>query len=354
MKKQAALAWMRAPSRVLAPVLALVLLISLAAFVAVQRNTRMRGEVTDAAGEPLEGVTVTAANDDFAPGVFTAETDDDGRWAMIGFGDRTAPWMFTFALEGHVPVQVSQCIKPLARRCRAGAAAVTSCDDSFGATGGACNADLDVTLQRETDSGAVDDAGGVGDEAINEDNYWDGVASFEAGDFAAAVQSWQAFVGDNPDNFAVWLRLAEAYVRVDSIGPAEAAYQRVLDLMPEHPTALFMLASLSSNAGDLDTALGYFERVIVQDPDNASLYYNIGEIYFQQSRAAEAVSFYTRALEVDPAYSVAYKQLGFAYVNSGQMEQAIAAFESYLGLVPADGEEAAIVVGILSALRESQ
>ena len=344
----------RPGTRILTPVLMLALVMLLVAFVEGQRSTRLRGVVSDATGEPLEGVTVIAVNDNFAPGRFTAETDDRGQWAMIGFGDRTAPWNFAFELEGYVTVQVSQCIKPLARRCRAGAAAVTTCNDAFGATAGACNADLDVTLQQMTESGATDAGGGVEDESINPSNYWDGVASFESGDFSSAVQSWQAFVGDNPDNFAVWLRLAEAYVRVDSISPAQAAYNRVLELSPEHPTALFMLASLSSNAGDLDTALDYFERVIVQDPENASLYYNIGEIYFQQSRSAEAVSFYSRALEVDPAYSVAYKQLGFAYLNSGQMEQAITMFERYIQLVPADGEEAAIVNDILAALRESQ
>ncbi len=345
-------AWPKA--RIFVPALTLALVMLLVAFVGAQRSTRLRGVVVDAAGEPLEGVAVTSVNENFAPGRFTAVTDDRGQWAMIGFGDRTAPWNFAFELEGYVTVQVSQCVKPLARRCRAGAAAVTTCTDSFGATGGACNADLDVTLQQMTESGATDAGGGVGDESINADNYWNGVAAFESDDFAGAVESWQAFVVDNPDNFAVWLRLAEAYVRVDSIAPAQAAYQRVLVLSPEHQTALFMLASLSSNAGDLETALDYFERVIVQDPENASLYYNIGEIYFQQSRAAEAVSFYSRALEVDPQYSVAYKQLGFAHVNSGQMEQAIAAFESYIEMVPADGEEAAIVNDILAALRESQ
>jgi len=343
----------RPKARNFVPVLTLALVMSLVAFVGAQRNTRLRGVVTDATGEPLEGVAVTSANENFAPGRFTAVSDDDGKWAMIGFGDRTAPWNFSFELEGYVTVYVSQCVKPLARRCRAGAAAVTTCSDNFGATGGACNADLDVTLQQMTESGATDAGGGV-DDSINPDNYWNGVTAFEADDFAGAVESWQAFVVDNPDNFAVWLRLAEAYVRVDSISPAQAAYQRVLVLSPEHQTALFMLASLSSNAGDLDTALDYFERVIVQDSENASLYYNIGEIYFQQSRAAEAVSFYTRALEVDPEYSVAYKQLGFAHVNSGQMEQAIAAFERYIEMVPADGEEAAIVNDILAALREPQ
>ncbi|HJO05427.1 MAG TPA: tetratricopeptide repeat protein [Acidobacteriota bacterium] len=341
-------------SRGFVPMLTLVLAMLLVAFVWVQRNTRLRGVVIDATGAPLEGVAVTAVNDNFAPGRFTAVTDDEGRWAMIGFGDRTAPWAFSFELEGYVTTQLSQCVKPLARRCRAGTAAVTSCDDAFGATSGACNADIDVTLQQMTDSGATDAGGGVADQSVNPDNYWNGVAAFEAEDYTGAVQSWQVFVTDNPDDFAVWLRLAEAYVRVDSISPAQAAYDRVLALSPEHPTALFMLASMSSNAGDLDAALDYFERVIVQDPENASLYYNIGEIYFQQSRASEAISFYSRAIEVDPGFSAAYKQLGFAHVNSGQMDEAIVAFGRYLELVPADGEEAAIVNDILGALRESQ
>jgi len=296
-----------------------------------QGRARMRGVVTDAAGEPLEGVHVTAFNDSFAPSRFTAESNERGRWAMIGFGGTSARWVFTFELEGHVTTEIGHTVKVMGR-----------------------NEDLDMILEKVTELGGVGAASGVAADAVNPDNYWDGAAAFEAGDYAGAVASWQTFLSENPEAVAVWLRTAEAYVRLDNTGAAAAAYERVIHLDAENQSALFMLAALKASVGELDDALGYFERVVAKDPENASLYYNIGEIYFQQSRTEEAISFYSRALQVDPEYAAVYQQIGFAYVNAGQTAEAITAFERFLELVPAESEDAAMIDGVLDALRESQ
>jgi Tfp pilus assembly protein PilF len=294
-----------------------------------QGRARLRGEVTDAAGAPLEGVQVTAYNASFTTNTFNAETDEKGKWAILGFGNTTARWAFTFELDGYVTVEVGHTVQALGR-----------------------NEDLDVTMEAATPVASA--AAGIGADTANPENYRAGVAAFEAGDYAAALTSWNTFLADNPEAFPVWLRVAEAHVRLDDTAAAAAAYERVLALDGENQTALFMIAALKANTGELDEALGYFERVVAQDPENASLYYNIGEIYFQQSFSDEAITFYLRALEIDPAYADAHKQVGFAYVNTRQLDMAIASFERYLELVPADGEDAAIVGGLLEALKESQ
>lgn len=294
-----------------------------------QGRARLRGEVTDAAGEPLEGVQVTAYNASFTTNTFTAETDEKGKWAILGFGNTTARWAFTFELEGYVTVEIGHTVQALDR-----------------------NEDLDVSMEAATPVAST--SAGIAADTVNPENYRTGVAAFEAGDYGAAITSWRTFLAENPEAFPVWLRVAEAHVRLDETPEAASAYERVLALDGENQTALFMLAALRANEGELDEALGYFERVVARDPENASLYYNIGEIYFQQSLSDQAITFYTQALEIDPEYAAAHKQVGFAYVNTGQMDMAIASFERYLELVPADGEDAAIVTGILEALKESQ
>lgn len=319
-----------------APLLAATIVLTLP--VEAQRgSSRLTGNVTDADGNPLAGVGVVARNDHFTPGTVTATSDDDGHWAMLGFGATSAEWAFTFQLEGYAELH-------LVRRVEIGK-----------------NDDLDAVLEHATpgadrQSAAAAaarnaDAAAAGAVAQQQD-YFDGKAAYEAGDYAAAVSGWEAFLTANPELVPVWLRVADANSRMDNAAGARAAYERVLEFEPDQSDALFGLGMLSANAGDADTALGYFERIQDADPDDPSLFYNIAELYFQRGQAADAIVFYERALEIDPQYLAAYKQLGFAAVNSGQMDKAIAAFERFLDLAPEDTDDAALIRDILGALRD--
>lgn len=321
---------LRAPGlSMLLPLLCLAVMAVTPNSASAQGRARLRGEVTDAAGNPLEGVQVTAHNASFTTSTFTAETDDRGRWAIIGFGNTTARWAFMFELEGYVTLHAEHEVQAMRR-----------------------NEDLEVSMEVETAVASA--SSGIAEDTENPENYRAGVAAFEAGDYGAALENWRVFIADNPAAFPVWLRIAEAHVRLDDTAAALSAYGRVIELDGENQTALFMMAALEASSGELEAALGHFERVVTQDPDNPSLYYNIGEIYFQQSRPEEAIGFYARALQIDADYAAAHKQIGFAFVNTNQLDLAIASFERYLALVPADGEEAAIVSSVLEALKESQ
>jgi len=311
------------------PLLILGMIAATPTSASAQGRARLRGEVTDAAGAPLEGVRVTAYNAASTMSTFNAETNDKGKWAILGFGNTTARWAFTFELDGYLTLEIAHTVKALDR-----------------------NDDFDVSMEVATPVAAA--FAGIGGDTVNPENYRAGVAAFEAGEYGSAIDSWRQFLAENPEASPVWLRVAEAHVRLDQTAAAATAYERVLALDGENQTALFMIAALKANEGDLDEALGYFERVVALDPENASLFYNIGEIYFQQSLSDEAITFYMRALEIDPGYADAHKQVGFAYVNTGQLDMAITSFERYLEVVPADGEDAAIVSGVLDALRGSQ
>jgi len=301
-------------------------------------SSRITGDVTDADGSPLAGVQVVAHNPGFNPDTVSATTNDKGRWAMLGFGVTSAEWAFTFVLEGYEELRIVQRVE-------------------FGK-----NDDLDTVLEEATSDSAREDAEAAAaadadaaakEAAAQQQDYFNGKAAYEAGDYAAAVSSWEAFLAANPTLVPVWLRLADANSKMDNADGERAAYERVIELDPTQSDALFGLGMLSANAGDVEAALGYFERIVEAAPDDPSLFYNIGEIYFQRGQAADAVVFYERALEIDPDYSAAYKQLGFAAVNGGLFDKAIAAFERFLELEPEDSADAALVTDILGALRDA-
>ena len=69
--------------------LAAVLLIALAGSAAAQTG-RVTGVVKDDRGDPIKGATIIAENPDASPSSFTASTDENGRFAMIGL--RSGVW----------------------------------------------------------------------------------------------------------------------------------------------------------------------------------------------------------------------------------------------------------------------
>lgn len=291
-------------------------------------RARVRGTVTDASGEPLEGVTITAINESFSPSTLTATTSDKGRWAMIGFGTTSAEWLFRFEFEGHITVELEHRVQAMGR-----------------------NEDLDVRLEKTTLQ-VASVAGGTIEGAREEEAYWAGTDAFEAGDHATAVARWEEFLVANPEANAVLLRIAEAHNAAGNAAGELDALERLVGADPENITAMFLLARARVGQGEIEQALSLFNEVAERDPENASLYYNIAEIYFEQRAADEAVSFYERALAIDPQMAAAYKQMGFAHINGGNLEAAAQAFRRFLEIEPEDSTDAALVRDVLSAVEE--
>ncbi len=316
-------------SRTVASVLGAVLVIASSAGAEMQRGTaRLEGMVTDASGQPLAGVQVTATNEAFSPSRFTATTNEQGGWRMLGFGSRSAPWLFRFELEGYEPYEIQYRVSVSGR-----------------------NDDLDVTLEEmRVDLAEVE--GGVLVDARNAAAYLAAIEAREAGDHATAIARFEDFLVDNPGAHTTLLRIAEAYVAMGDQKGEARALERLLELDPENLDAAFSLAQVLVTQGQVDEGLALFERVAAGDPDNAGLYYNIAEIYFHQGSHEAAIDFYQRAVAIDAELAVAHKQLGFVLVNTGDLAGAAAAFRAFLELVPADSADAALIRDVLSAIEQ--
>lgn len=284
---------------------------------------RVQGTVTDTQGNPVEGVQVVAHNPEVSPSTLETTSDEKGRWALLGFNQ--APWRFTFTKEGYVQVSVTRNVKMLAR-----------------------NEDVDVVLE-SADSDVANVRGGANVEAFRE-----GTALFEAEDYAGAIEKWEEFLADNPTVYQVHQNVGTAYRRMGQLDKAEEHYRIVLEQDPDDTRANTALGEVLIEQGQTQEALPHFERVVEASPDDPAVFYNVGEIYFEAGKSADAVEYYKMAVEVDPEFLPAYQQLGYAYLNTNDTDNAIVAFEKYLELAPEGSEEAAVVQGILEALRESQ
>lgn len=126
------------------------------------------------------------------------------------------------------------------------------------------------------------------------------------------------------------LALAVQHHQAGRLQEAEAIYQQILRVQPEHPDCLHLLGVIAQQVGRHDVAVGYITRAIALNPEAAEYHNNIGEAYRAQGRTSEAEAHYQRALALKPDYADARNNLGLLLQSHGRREDAIAHYR--LGL----------------------
>jgi tetratricopeptide (TPR) repeat protein len=289
-----------------------------------QRGTgRMQGQITDPDGNGIEGVEITAFNPDMTPSTYDGTSGAGGRWAIIGLG--RGDFKFTFRKEGYISYEIDVSVSSANR-----------------------NPDLDVILNPIPEGAGM---AGAGAGAEQPELFTDGMAMYDAGDYAGAITKWEEFFRLNPDLYQVQGNLGNAYRELGRIDEARIAYEALLAEEPANQMANYNLGEMLVEAGEIEGAMPYFERVLESAPDDPAVYYNVAELYFSRREMESAITYYERAIAIDPSYLPAHMQLGFAQVNAGNIPGAIAAFEKYVEIAPLDDPQLPIVKDVLAALR---
>ena len=171
-------------NRFLAIVVLFGLLTAVAPAFAQTGSGRVRGRVTDEAGNPIAGVAVVASNPDVARSTLTGTTNDNGRWAIMGLKPN-ADWAFTFTKEGFIELEMNRTV--------------------LGMRG---NANMDVTL-----TPLADDAGiGMIDTALpGVELFTEANAAMDAGDPVTAAAKYEEFLALNPETHLAYVNLGNAY-----------------------------------------------------------------------------------------------------------------------------------------------
>ncbi len=124
----------------------------------------------------------------------------------------------------------------------------------------------------------------------------------------------------------------------------EKRYSEAVDLFtlyserrPENPWGHYMLGLSAWKAGDYDGAELAFERALELDPDHVKSWLNLARVQLDTGRPEEALAKIEGALSIDPGYSVALRLQGRARHQLGQAEEAI---DSYRQAILIDDRDA--------------
>ena len=116
---------------------------------------------------------------------------------------------------------------------------------------------------------------------------------------------------------------------------AASQWQFIVNVAPDHFSALVNLGSTLTEIGKVSEAITMYERAIGIRPTYMA-YSNLGTAYSRVNRYPESVDAYRKALEIDDSDSLAWGNLAFVYSwMNGMDSQAVETFEHAIELAEA-------------------
>lgn len=130
------------------------------------------------------------------------------------------------------------------------------------------------------------------------------------------------------------LQQGEHYRRTGNLREAEAAFRNALKLAPDHPEALYRLASIASAVGRVDDALTLLDRATALAPTNPNYELARGVALESQGRWDAAIASYRRVSERFPEAPEPHDNIGNVLMGCGRVEEAVASYRRAVAAKP--------------------
>ncbi|HTD53153.1 MAG TPA: tetratricopeptide repeat protein [Thermoanaerobaculia bacterium] len=287
---------------------------------------RVTGKVTDSAGAPIEGVTLTLTTPDIKNFKISVKTDKRGQYGII-VNDATHRYRMRFERDGFVAAER---------------------DEKF-TIGDVTN--IDQKLLKPSEGGSAPGAPPApSPNEVAVVTFNQGVDLLKAGNKDAAAAKFQESVAKNPDLPQGWQALATlAYQKKDWAKTLEYG-QKATDLDPTLSSLYGMMADAAAKTGDKNAASEWKKKYDEANPDSAEMLYNKGIEAYNSKNVKEAETMLTRAVEAKPDFALAHFWLGMTAFTQNKKAPAREHLQKYLDLDP-NGSEASTAKEILPLVK---
>ena len=155
-------------------------------------------------------------------------------------------------------------------------------------------------------------------------------------DFAAAPSSPVARLAtpDDATSADAWVEVGDRLVESQR-AKARAAYQRALEVNPEHTDAHINLGCLDHEDGALASAENHYRAATRLRPADPTAHFDLAIVLEDQGRAKEAAEAYRDALAADPAFAEAHFNLARLCEQAADRPGALRHWRAYRELQPA-------------------
>lgn len=326
--------------RIICCTFALAFILSVVASAAAQGQGRVAGTVTDDDGRPLAGVRITATNPAANPSQFTTETEDDGRFGILGMV--SGQWTFRADCMGECGERNGS---PRGYGPSEGPSNITQTR----------NPPIDFVLLRIRHPLAQmlgDDAvAGIDLDAVDA-QIATADGQFNSGRYDEAIAGYEAVLGQLPALSNLYFNIGNAYSQLNDQEAAIASFDRALAGDPGNQDVLIARARSRLANG---TASAEDEQLLEAAATSLSAsredLYNQGEQAFARGATDEAAQWYERANMVDPNWAKPLFKLALVALNTGDIPTAKEYFQRVVDVDdPTSATETAQAQATLNAL----
>jgi len=133
-------------------------------------------------------------------------------------------------------------------------------------------------------------------------------------------------------------RLSEMFqeaIRAEEAGllePAAAAYERILQINPNHAATCINLGTICYNRRQFVRAEELYRCATQADPEYALAFFDLGNVLDELKRLPESITAYRTAIRLVPTYADAHYNLALCYERLGERRPALRHWTAYLKL----------------------
>ncbi len=304
-------------------VLSMAILLSAEAYA---QTGSIRGQIVDENEQPVDEVEIVFQ---FLGGVnrkYTATSDEDGDFIRAGLP--TGRYQLNFTKSGHQSYQYE--LKVLGGPpTRMGKVVLPALSEGVRA---------DLEEQKLHQATAL--------------VFKEGVAAMNAEDYAAAIATFEKVLEIDPDMPEALYNIGLAHENLGQMDRAVTFYKKAVELQTSSVEPYLALAAIYTANQQWPEAMAMLLEAEKLQPDDVATLFDLGAVAMNAGDIPTAQRAFQRVVELDDAHALGHYQLGMVYVNQGKSKEAVAHMEKYLELEP-DGPQTATATGILDYLKKN-
>lgn len=194
---------------------------------------------------------------------------------------------------------------------------------------------------------------------LGAEEFQQGVAAFNKGDFQAAAKAFEAAIQKAPAIPDLYVNLALAYFRLDRTAEAATQLEKAASLASDDPKIQYQLGSAYVDMQKYDQAIAAFEKGLATSPDLATdplaleATSTLGAVYFAQGHNEKAEALFQKALATKPNAAGAMLGMAKVHFSKGDVKRALQLFEQVVATHPGT-PEATQAEAFIKELRKSK
>ncbi len=130
-----------------------------------------------------------------------------------------------------------------------------------------------------------------------------GMSQEAMGESMTEIRKLMDTMRDNPDDMAVQLELANAFMMIRAYDRAQGFFEKVIAKEPANITALMGLGMCYYQGEQFEKAAGVFDKILTVDPDDSMAHFNTGIIKKYYLHAHEEADEHFKKIIANPKAS---------------------------------------------------